>query len=83
MFLVCIVALVALGVDEWLDEVGGALYLQGCEERGVGQIAIVAGARANVAESVGHAAVIRFGDEALLGSASKWPGRPPCVMKKW
>ena len=30
--------------DERLDEVGGALYLQGCEERGVGQIAIVAGA---------------------------------------
>ena len=49
MFLVCIVALVALGVDEWLDEVGGALYLQGCEERGVGQIAIVAGAWAYVA----------------------------------
>ena len=59
----------------WLSEkVGGALYLEVGEALGVAHIAIVAGARANVAKAVGHAAVIRLGDEALLGSAVNGQG---------
>ena len=46
--------------DERLDEVGGCLYLEVGEALGVAHIAIVAGARANVAEAVGYAGEIRL-----------------------
>ena len=46
--------------DEWLDEVGGCLYLQLGDALGVGEESIVVLACADVAETVGYACEIRL-----------------------